>query len=807
MSAPQSQDAFLATVIKTAQYLSGLQGDGDRMAEIASAIAGFSAADLVAFVAAGECFAQAGEGLEPALAGALIGGLGPVVRQVIESGFLATDIVEGPDGRVLAFVALPVAIGSAETIVLLIVHARAEPLDRDQLNVYLALARLVETTVRRLKSERRLRDSEERYRSLVNTQVDMVVRFDREGEITFVNDTVCEKLARPSSALIGRSWTLLIHPDDRSAMADGLEMACVYHSYSGLVDARVGTRTGFSWYSWEIGVVVNADRSLNEIQAIGRDITQTRRMEVERLNQLLFLKTLIEAIPAAVFYKDGRGAYLGMNARCAAFLERPIESVIGKTPRELEPPELAELYERTDAEALTLRQPQVYEFRKRFSDGRERDVRVYKAPFDHADGTVGGLIGLVLDITEDTQRETELRQAHEAAEAANRAKSQFLATMSHELRTPLNAILGFTRLLKAEEHDPERREQFEIIGKAGKDLLALIESILDLSRIEAGRIKLETVNFDLDEVLDLVESLFGDQTARKKLAFRVVVAPEVPVRLHGDPRLLRQALTNLVGNAVKFTDRGYIEIRVGCFGPAAADGTVKLLFQVADTGCGISPENHQRMFEMFEQETGFLTRRAGGVGLGLAIVKRLVALLDGEIWLESTPNVGSLFSFTARFRNGADAPAPEEEPEHCPALPEPLRHQRILVVEDDLFNRQLLISVLERSWFEVVSVDNGEQALAALAKERFALVLMDIQMPVLNGLEATRRIRSGGVAGCDPRIPVIAITAFAILGDRERFLAAGLTDCVTKPIDFPQLLAVIQQHLPEVPGPSGGNWS
>jgi len=419
-----------------------------------------------------------------------------------------------------------------------------------------------------------------------------------------------------------------------------------------------------------------------------------------------------------------------------------------------------------------------------------------------------GILGNCWDVTDYHQTLDQLRVAKEQAEAASAAKSTFLAAMSHELRTPLNAIIGFGQLLRDTETRADRRESIEMIWQSGHSLLKLVENLLDLSKIEAGKVTPQIQLFDLNDELGALARLFLPDASAKGLTLTVSLAPGVGPRFHGDPNLLRQVLINLVGNALKFTPRGSVDIRVEPAGEADAaevtpEGKVAVLFHVIDTGIGIQPENQDRIFEMFEQEDGSLTRRFGGAGLGLAISRRLVTLLGGRIWLSSIPSLGSRFSFTAAFEPDEfnHQVLPGETAIDWALIGAAKPSFRVLVVEDDIFSRRLFRQILEDAGYQVWCAENGMAALDLLADQPFDLILMDLQMPLMNGLEVTRRIRTGAVPGCRPEIPVIAATAHAMRGDRDRFLDQGVTDYVSKPVELPALLSTLRHWLP-TPRPS-----
>jgi PAS domain S-box-containing protein len=381
-----------------------------------------------------------------------------------------------------------------------------------------------------------------------------------------------------------------------------------------------------------------------------------------------------------------------------------------------------------------------------------------------------------------------LQVAKTDAERANAAKSSFLANMSHELRTPLNAIIGFTDLLYIGEKDAARRANLQIVSSAGQDLLRLIQHILDISRIEAGKVKLDVSDFSLVDELNAVASMFEPQVQSKALTLELVVSPKVPRWVRGDSGSLRQVLINLIGNAIKFTTQGRIGINVQHRKPRPCGKHWELLFQITDTGIGIKPENQERIFSMFEQEDASTTKCFGGAGLGLAISRRLVELMGGDIWVESVPGVGSRFSFTAEF----DFAEPKIPAVELPQCVEVLTEERlVLVVEDDLFNQTFITQVLTNAGYRTECAQDGSTALSMLRRTRYDLVLMDIQLPIMSGLEAIRIIRSRSDENWNPDIPIIALTAYALRGTRERFLDEGFTDYISKPIDIEKLLLVM----------------
>jgi PAS domain S-box-containing protein len=425
----------------------------------------------------------------------------------------------------------------------------------------------------------------------------------------------------------------------------------------------------------------------------------------------------------------------------------------------------------------------------RAKSGAHVETALATAPlFDDGGAHVGEIV-IGRDVGERNRAARELRQAKDAAEAANRAKSEFLATMSHEIRTPMNGVLGMTHLVLETELNARQRRYLELAQSSAQALLVILNDILDLSKIEAGKLTLEEVDFSLADLIEELSHLFATQCEQKGIALSHAIGVDVPRAARGDPARLRQVLFNLLGNAVKFTEKGTVSLRV----ERAADAPGMLRFSVADSGIGMTPEQRARIFQPFVQADGSMTRRYGGTGLGLTICARLVAMMGGRIEVASEAGRGSEFHFTIPL---AEAAAPDRPASPRASAPGKAGGGVILLAEDTPVNQLLAVKLLERRGYKVLVAGNGLEATQAYGRGGVDLILMDVHMPVMDGYEAATLIRELEREAGDARhVPIVALTASVMAEDRQRCAEAGMDDFLAKPIDHKALFDCLERHM------------
>ena len=503
---------------------------------------------------------------------------------------------------------------------------------------------------------------------------------------------------------------------------------------------------------------------------------------------------ILDQIEDGCFVVDLRGHYLLVNDAFCRMFDVERDAVLGEhfsvtTTDEARRAETLALYRGLLRTGQAVKS---YEYEVKLRNPAVTFVEQSVSLERDAHGRPIGFLGIIRDCTARKLAEKELETAKDAAEAANRAKSEFLANMSHEIRTPMNGIIGMTTLALDTELSPYLADCLATIRRQADSLLRIVNDVLDFSKIESRRIELESAPFTLSEAVDDVFKPMAMTAGEKGLHVTRNIAAGVPERLVGDAVRLKQVLTNLLANAIKFTERGKVRLAVRVDAPVAEATTLR--FSVTDTGIGIPENKIAAIFKPFEQADGSTTRRFGGTGLGLTISATLVRLMGGRIWVESTPGVGSTFHFTATFPIAADHANNVARSDGGSALAPLVVAARVLVAEDNIVNQRIAQALLTKRGHTVTVVNTGREALDALERESFDVVLMDVQMPDMDGFEATAAIRARE-RETGARIRIVAMTAHAMQGDRERCLAAGMDAYLSKPIDQLTLFGLVEEQL------------
>ncbi len=583
----------------------------------------------------------------------------------------------------------------------------------------------------------------------------------------------------------------------------------------------------FQWFIFTITFGVTGGLAYFSQQQTQKALMLSENEIIDRKRAEAELRKLIRAVeqsPASIVITDLDGNIEYVNPRFTQVTDYSLDEAVGKNPRILKSDQTPTEVYHLLWETITQGKEWHGEFINRKKDGTLYSESATISPITDLNGTTTHYLAVKEDITARKLAEQELKQTNhrleeavnlaksyaEQAGLANSSKSEFLANMSHEIRTPMNGVIGVAGLLLDTDLNEEQRRYAEVVHSSGEALLTLINDILDFSKIEAGKLDLESLDFDLQRLLDDFCMSMALLAQAKGLELVSSVDPDVPTLLRGDPGRLRQILTNLVGNAIKFTQQGEVAVWVSCL--AVMEREVELRFSIRDTGIGISPENIGKLFTKFSQADVSTTRKYGGTGLGLAISKQLAELMGGEIGVESIAGGGSEFWFTVNLEYQPER-APDlsnETPVQVAAKPRStgkLRlptnsSARILLAEDNLTNQMVAQAILKKLGFQSDIATNGAEALNALENTRYDLVLMDMQMPEMDGLEATRRIRDIQSSVFNHNIPIIAMTANAMKEDREHCLEAGMNDYVSKPIKPQALSEMLLRWLPKEDNPN-----
>jgi len=585
------------------------------------------------------------------------------------------------------------------------------------------------------------------------------------------------------------SWIESIHPDDRERVTREFERAGADPTQ---VEYRIVRPDGGLRWIWVRMFPVRTETGTQtRMIGIAQDCTERKQAE----SMQAFLASIVESSDDSIVGTDLNGRIVSWNQGAEKLFGYTAGEAIGKLITMLFPQDRQKDYVQVLNRIRRQEHVERFESVRVAKDGKPIPVLTIVSPIRDRSGRLQGVSAIYRDMTTEKKAAAELLRAKEAAEAASQAKSTFLATMSHEIRTPMNGILGMTELVLDSDVTDDQRESLDLVRLSTESLLAVINDILDFSKIEAGKLDFEAIPFDFRESLGETMKTLGFRAYQKGLELIYEVHPDVPAVLVGDPGRLRQILVNLVGNAIKFTERGEILVKVEL--ESLTPESACLHYSVRDTGVGIPPEKHQKIFEAFSQADDSMTRKYGGTGLGLTICGRLVDMMSGRIWVESEAGQGSTFHFTTNLSVPSEslAKATRMQPEELRGLP-------VLVVDDNLTNRRVMVGLLTQWGMKPMAVDGGRAALLALESAKqagrpFALVLLDGQMPELDGFDLALRLQEHpDWVGAT----IMMLTSADQLGDGARCRSLGISAYLVKPVRQSELLSKICHSLKSAPG-------
>ncbi|MCW3108155.1 MAG: domain S-box protein [Segetibacter sp.] len=509
-------------------------------------------------------------------------------------------------------------------------------------------------------------------------------------------------------------------------------------------------------------------------------------------------QAILDNSPQAVLIKDVEGHFTFINKTFLDAFGIDREEIIGKRPQDIftDPTAVAK-FEETDEEVLAERKIIEWEQKMMMRNGEERHVEITKFPLYDRKQMLFGIGTICKDITDIKNYQQDLIKAREKAESAERLQEQFLANMSHELRTPMNGIIGMANVLSNTELQPQQKEQLNVIQQSSDTLLNLINDILDLSKIKAGMLSIEKVDFDFNETIAVTASVFKEKTLEKGIRFTVQTEPFIPRFLSGDPHRLIQILNNLLSNAIKFTEKGFVKLEASLLHQSADDMVIE--FVVSDSGIGIEQNSLEAIFNTFQQASSDISRKYGGTGLGLPITKRLIELQGGEITVESNPGIGSVFTFSLPYSLPKNTPAPvtvisQNQKHITPTEKKDYSGKHVLIAEDNEINQDVLAATLKQYKLTFTIANNGKEAVELIETgKHFDLVFMDLRMPVMNGFQATAYIREK----LQLQIPIVILTASVLRNEREKCLSIGANDYMSKPFNHVHLDLCLQKYLRE----------
>ena len=660
------------------------------------------------------------------------------------------------------------------------------------------LFRLNRDILLRRKAEEDLRKSETQYRQFVENAGVITYTSDINGNFTFISKQVEALTGYAPEELLGKHFTVLIPKEWIPIVAEKYyEQFKTRTRETNLVFPVMYKNGDIRWVEQD-AVMIEKDGRVQSFQCVVKDVTEQtlveqklQKIEAEQKEYQYRIQAILDNAPLIIYIKDLEGRYQLVNRQFREIFGVTDEMVIGKTVYDIQERKTSsEKYTDADKQVIETRKPVELEDVLHLPDG-DHHLLTIKFPLFDKDNQLLGVSGFMKDITEMVKSREEMIAARQKAESAETLQEQFLANMSHEIRTPMNGIIGMTSLLMHTPLQQQQQEYVQMIKQSSDNLLVLINDILDLSKIKAGKISIEKIAFSLEEVMKPLNSAFGIKAAEKELGYSTLVHPDVPPYLVGDPHRLSQVLNNLLSNAIKFTEKGYVTMEINV--QEQNDKQVTLIIQVSDSGIGIDEKQIALIFESFAQASSDTTRRFGGTGLGLAITKRLVDMQHGNVHVASKPGAGTTFTILLPYgiSSAQEVVKGNIKSGMQPDILENYSGKHVLIVEDNEVNQRVLQYNLEQYNLSVTVMGNGKEAVRWLEKNTTDLIMMDLHMPLMDGFQATDYIRRQ----LKLTVPVVVLTASVLRNERQRCFNIGANDYIAKPFAQEELRRCLERFL------------
>lgn len=638
------------------------------------------------------------------------------------------------------------------------------------------------------KAELKTALSEEKYRNIIDNVASVVFTADHKGNFSYISIRAFQLTGYSVTEIVGQKFSFLIDPEWQESVANNYFQQWMDKVSETVYEFPIITKGGNRKWVEQCAVLILENQQPIGFHCIVRDITDKKMIQSEleesetklRLQQNQ-LQSILDHTTSIIYIKDIEGNYVLANKRFLEVLQVTKEQVIGQNDYFFSSKEHADLFSKLDALVLSERKPIEIEH---VIEGKNGSINLLliKFPLFDQNNKIFGISGIATDISERTQYQKDLIAARQTAENAKQLQEQFLANMSHEIRTPMNGIQGMTNLLLETVLEPQQKKYATIIKRSVNNLLVVINDILDFSKIQAGKLTIENIGFNFRETILALEPMFAHRLNKKQIKLEFNIDQNIPTFLSGDPYRLNQILVNLLGNAIKFTEVGSIEIVVQVL-KQDING-VLLKFSVTDTGIGIPAHKLNTIFESFAQAGSDVARKYGGTGLGLSISKQLVEIQKGSIYVDSIEGKGAEFIFEIPYQYaGADEVSNFKRLQDVD-FTKLLTGKKVLIAEDNYVNQVLIEHVLQKIGMVTTIVNNGNEVIAKLtSKPEFDLILMDLQMPLMDGYQTTTKIRQQMKID----IPIVAMTATAMKGELEKCIEVGMTDYMSKPYEFVDL--------------------